>query len=177
MEFAVTYLPTSSTEEGVVVRRSFDDMKWLNETFASHKVLGGTLCGRILPPFPGSGGSVLAAQYQDDDRTLKSAIGSPSGAMAAAAAGVTRIRGAAKSVLGRYVSTNSTPKTGKGDAKNKKKIVSSLALPETYYNPNSPVWKARQLERYLNYLLEHPALSTSFPLNTVLKVSAQKFWA
>lgn len=175
MEFAVTYSPTSSTEEGVVVRRSFDDMKWLNDTFASHKVLGGTLCGRILPPFPGSGGSVLAAQYQNDDNALKSAMGSPSGALAAAAAGVTRIKGAAKSVLGRYVSTKNDPKqkAHKGGAKNKK-LVSSLALPESYYNPNSPVWKARQLERYLNYLLEHPALSTSFPLNTVLKVRARK---
>jgi len=42
---------------------------------------------------------------------------------------------------------------------------------KTYYNPNSRVGKARHLERYLNYLLEHPALSTSFPLNTILKAS------
>ena len=42
---------------------------------------------------------------------------------------------------------------------------------QVYYNPNSPAGQARHLERYLNYLLEHPALSTSFPLNTILKVS------
>lgn len=173
VEFAVTYSPTASIEDGVVVRRSFDDMKWLNDTFASHKVLGGTLCGRILPPFLGSNASVLAAQYQNDDSALKTAIGSTGGAMAAAAAGVNKITGAAKSVLGKYVSTKSPKSSGsKSDAKKKKgKVVSNLALPENYYNPNSPMWKARQLERYLNYLLEHPALSTSFPLNTVLKVS------
>ena len=174
LEFTVTYSPTTSIEDGVVVRRSFDDMKWLNDTFASHKVLGGTLCGRILPPFPGSNASVLAAQYQNDDCTLKSAIGSTGGAMAAAASGVSKITGAAKSVLGKYVSTKKSPGKSSGDKsdpkKRGKKVVSNLALPENYYNPNSPMWKARQLERYLNYLLEHPALSTSFPLNTVLKV-------
>lgn len=60
----------------------------------------------------------------------------------------------------------------------KQKVTSSTGLslslrgfPETYYNPNSPICKARQLERYLNYLLEHPALSSSFPLNAVLQVS------
>jgi hypothetical protein len=52
----------------------------------------------------------------------------------------------------------------------KKKEAVCLALPENYYNPNSPVGKSRQLERYLNYLLEHPALSTSLSLNTILKV-------
>lgn len=173
LEFTVAYSPTASMEDGLVVRRSFDDMKWLNDTFASHKVMGGTLCGRILPPFPGSSGAVLAAQYQNDDGALKSAIGaSTGGAMAAAAAGVNKITGAAKSVLGSYVSTKKPSKSsgGKSDGKKGKKVVSSLALPENYYNPNSPMWKARQLERYLNYLLEHPALSTSFPLNTVLKV-------
>jgi hypothetical protein len=174
LEFTVTYSPTASIEDGVVVRRSFDDMKWLNDTFASHKILGGTLCGRILPPFPGSNASVLAAQYQNDDSTLKSAIGSTGGAMAAAASGVSKITGAAKSVLGKYVPTKKSPSKqsgNKSDAKKGKKVVSNLALPENYYNPNSPLWIARQLERYLNYLLEHPALSTSFPLNTVLKVS------
>lgn len=170
LEFTVTYSPTASIEDGVVVRRSFDDMKWLNDTFASHKVLGGTLCGRILPPFPGSNASVLAAQYQNDDSTLKSAIGSTGGAMAAAASGVSMITGAAKSVLGKYVSTKKSPVKSSDGKKRGKKVISNLALPENYYNPNSPIWKARQLERYLNYLLEHPALSTSFPLNTVLKV-------
>lgn len=174
LEFTVTYSPTASIEDGLAVRRSFDDMKWLNDTFASHKVLGGTLCGRILPPFPGSSATALSTQYQKDDSALKSAIDSTGGAMAAAAAGVNKITGAAKSVLGRYVSTKkpSSSSGSKSDAtkKGKKKVVSCLSLPESYYNPNSPMWKARQLERYLNYLLEHPALSTSFPLNTVLKV-------
>jgi hypothetical protein len=52
-----------------------------------------------------------------------------------------------------------------------KKRSVSRSLPEGYYNPNLPLGKARNLERYLNYLLEHPALSTSFPLNTIIKVS------
>jgi hypothetical protein len=31
--------------------------------------------------------------------------------------------------------------------------------------------KSKQVERYLNYMLDHPAMSTSFPLNVILKAS------
>jgi hypothetical protein len=202
LEFAVSYsrraslgssTTTSTTNDEVVVRRSMVDMKWLDDTFTSHRVLGGTLCGRILPPFPaasmGSGG-VLSSHFPSEESSfnavsIKSTTG---GAIHAAAAGVGRIRDAAKSLIGPIGSylTNSptdmrSDETSSTSAAShsqpsykkaaKKKRNMSLALPENYYNPNSPIGKARQVERYLNYLLEHPALSTSFPLNAILTVS------
>jgi hypothetical protein len=186
LEFAVTYMKRSSSEQ-VVVRRSMADMKWLDDTFTSHKVLGGTLCGRILPPFPSTGNRVLSSHFQNDDSMLNSSIKSTNGAIAAAAASVGRFRNVVtKSFFGTHLGVmNPSGASGSEDpsasgtsalaakkAKSKKQSI-SLAIPESYYNPNSPAGKARQLERYLNYLLEHPALSTSFPLNTILKVCLQ----
>jgi hypothetical protein len=177
LEFAVTYMKRSSSEQ-VVVRRSMADMKWLDDTFTSHKVLGGTLCGRILPPFPSTGNRVLSSHFQNDDSMLNSSIKSTNGAIAAAAASVGHFRNVVtKSFFGTHPSgalgpedpSASTSAITAKKAKSKKQSI-SLAIPESYYNPNSPAGKARQLERYLNYLLEHPALSTSFPLNTILKV-------
>jgi hypothetical protein len=215
LEFAVSFCREfrgSSTElEEVVVRRSMADMKWLDETFTSHKVLGGTLCGRILPPFPGSLSSaskILSSHFHNDDSnsaivpsTLSIAKSTGSSAINAAVTGASKIRDAAKSFLGGYVSTGSTPNTlsrtiddnntptntssssttgatptytsTKSFKQKHSTHKKSINLPENYYNPNSPAGKARQLERYLNYLLEHPALSTSFPLNTILMVSSK----
>lgn len=181
LEFTVAYTKRSSSDQ-VIVRRSMADMKWLDDTFASHKVLGGTLCGRILPPFPSAGQRVLSSHFQNDDSMLNSSIKSTGGAIAAAAASVGRFRNVmTKSIFGGHGVPGSMSALESGEqsvgavsasqrAKSKKPSV-SLAIPESYYNPNSPSGKARQLERYLNYLLEHPALSTSFPLNTILKVS------
>ena len=205
LEFVVSYHrgplldgSSSSIYDGeVVVRRSMADMRWLNDTFTSHKVLGGTLCGRILPPFPSaSSGGVLSSHFPTEESfntaTLKSTTG---GAINAAAAGVGRLRDVAKSFvspLGSYLTGSSSSELSQGSSgrrddasagisasscshANNKKVSKakrnlSLALPESYYNPNSPMGKARQLERYMNFLLEHPALSTSFPLNTILTV-------
>jgi len=208
LEFVVTYTRGSSSldessasvyDDEIVVRRSMADMKWLNDTFASHKVLGGTLCGRILPPFPTASGGVLSSHFASEETFNAASIKSTTGgAINAAAAGVGRLRDAAKSFvspLGSYlsgsscevasgslvraeeVSSSTSSSSGSHVASNTKKMSKakrnlSLALPENYYNPNSPMGKARQLERYLNFLLEHPALSTSFPLNTILTVSS-----
>lgn len=203
LEFVVSYHRGSHMDESsssmyndeIVVRRSMTDMKWLNDTFASHKVLGGTLCGRILPPFPSaSSGGVLSSHFSSEESFNAASIKSTTGgAIHAAAASVGRIRDAAKSFvspLGSYLtgsssessqnnpnvsagtSNSSSSQPGMSNKKiSKAKRNLSLALPENYYNPNSPMGKARQLERYLNFLLEHPALSTSFPLNTILTVS------
>ena len=174
VEFKVTYLKNAESRDNdapTVVRRSMEDMKWLNDTFKAHKVLGGTLCGRILPPFPGSNGKILASQFQRDDTLLNSSLQKTTGgAIAAAAAGVEIIKDVAKS-LWKSESSKKKSSKPKNKAKAKPSPLLSLSLPESYYNPNSPAGKARQVERYLNYLLEHPALSTSFPLNTILKVS------
>lgn len=190
LEFAVTYTPSSGrinegswgslSMESIVVRRSFDDMKWLSDTFTTHKALGGTLCGRILPPFPTS-----SSLYQTDDSLTKSSMTGTGGAqmaMEAAVVGVDLLTSAAKSFWGSYVapsssaspaspSNSTSTNTATSSHPGKKSSSRSLAVPEHYYHVNSPVRKARQLERYLNYLLEHPALSTSFALNTILKVS------
>ena len=192
LEFVVTYnrgspmddSAASMYDEEIVVRRSMADMRWLNDTFTSHKVLGGTLCGRILPPFPSASfGGVLSSHFPSDESfktvTLKGTTG---GAINAAAAGVGRLRDVAKSFVGPFGSyltgSSSSDSSGRRDessnARDKKMTKAkrnlSLALPESYYNPNSPMSKARQLERYVNFLLEHPALSTSFPLHTILTV-------
>ena len=196
LEFAITYMRRrdDAIAEQSVVRRSMADLKWLDDTFLSHKVLGGTLCGRILPPFPGSGSWILSSHFQKDTESLvQNSITSTGGAIAAAAtASVGRIADVAKSLFGTYLSsavagtglhvaTSEDHSTGheppSSSSSCSRKLTSSggrrasVSLPESYYNPNSPAGKAQQLERYLNYLLEHPALSTSFPLNTILKVS------
>jgi hypothetical protein len=196
LEFAVTYIRQSSLcstleerDEGVV-RRSMADMHWLNDTFKSHRVLGGTLCGRILPPFPlpiSTNNGVLSSHFPSDESSFNTASikNSTGGAINAAAVAAGRIRDAAKSFIfkssssptdvrmddaisGTVVSHNNHQNM-KTNARMKRNLC--LALPENYYNPNSPVGKARQLERYLNYLLQHPALSSSFPLNAMLTVS------
>jgi hypothetical protein len=168
IEFCLTYVK-GGMSDSVSVRRSMKDMKWLNETLISHKVLGGTLCGRILPPFPT--GNRLSSQLNGGDST----IGSTSDALAAAAnAGVGMIKGGFKSFWGSYVSASQkrSPHARPRRIAVKK---SATSIPESYYNPNSPDGISRQLERYLNYLLDHPALSTSFPLNTILKVRCKNF--
>lgn len=172
VEFAVTYEANGILGEEIIVRRSYSDLKWLNQTFKSHRGLGGTLCGRILPPFPPSSSSSLATQFQPDDKTLQNAIDGTGAAVKAAAASVGMIKNVAKSIWGNYGPTFGSEKKVEQKQSNRKPIKKALtAISDKYYNPNSPTGKARHLERYLNYLLEHPALSTSFPLNTILKAS------
>lgn len=173
VEFCLTYyrgLEDGQLSDAVSVRRSMKDLKWLNDTLKAHRTLGGTLCGRILPPFPGK---LITSNYHDDD----SALGSTGEAIAAAAtASVGMLKQGIKSIWGSVLtapkSVVSSDRSSHSSSGSKKMSVTSKSfnLPESYYNPNSPAGKARQLERYLNYLLEHPALSTSFPLNTILKV-------
>lgn len=168
------------SEDAATVRRSMNDIEWLNDTFVSQKALGGTLCGRILPPFPGK----IHSRTQKDD----SSFGTTGGAIAAAthagvefanvgvdiaSAGVGILKEGIKSLWGGYISTSDGASKSYQEKSKSKKSAKSASLVntmQTYYNPNSSVGKARHLERYLNYLLEHPALSSSFPLNTILKV-------
>ena len=178
LEFTLTFTrpqnSSSSHIDQTVVRRSMSDIQWLDDTMTSHKVLGGTLCGRILPPFPSSGNRNMLSTFSEDS-LLNSSIKNTGGAIAVAAAGVGKIRSAAKSFFGSYFDFKAKPGTRSSLPTSKKKtsklITKSVGLPESYYNPNSHDGKARQLERYLNYLLDHPALSTSFPLQVILTVS------
>lgn len=182
LDFVVTYYPAGSEAgSSVVVRRSFADMAWLCDTFALHKSPGGTLCGRILPPFP-SRSIGRSSTSADSDGTQSSVTGSvvaagSSAAIAAASAGVGMIASvakSAKSLLGGYVASS-----GK-DAVSSRQRTSATTSRSTgssvgwsygrESSSESSSDKAKQIERYLSYLLEHPALCTSFPLNVILKV-------
>eukprot|EP00534_Pseudo-nitzschia_fraudulenta_P012711 CAMPEP_0201222576 /NCGR_PEP_ID=MMETSP0851-20130426/192676_1 /ASSEMBLY_ACC=CAM_ASM_000631 /TAXON_ID=183588 /ORGANISM="Pseudo-nitzschia fraudulenta, Strain WWA7" /LENGTH=1114 /DNA_ID=CAMNT_0047512331 /DNA_START=456 /DNA_END=3800 /DNA_ORIENTATION=+ len=168
-----------NSEDVATVRRSMNDIEWLNDTFVSHKALGGTLCGRILPPFPGN--QTVARTQKDESSfvTTGDAIAAATNAgkefanvgVDIATAGVGILKEGFKTLWGGYVSTKDSTLKPYQEKPNTKKSLSMMNTMQTYYNPNSPVGKARHLERYLNYLLEHPALSTSFPLNTILKAS------
>ena len=184
LEFAVTFTRPKKRNtidvDQTVVCRSMVDMKWLDDTVTSHKALGGTLCGRILPPFPTTGNRTILPTFRTDDSLLNSSLKNTSGAIAVAAAGVGKIRNVAKSFFGSYFdfgnskpSSRSSGPTGQNSPSLKmaaRQLTGSKVVPESYYNPNSHDAQARKLERYLNYLLDHPALSTSFPLNAILTV-------
>jgi len=168
----------SISQNAATVRRSINDIKWLHDTFVSHKVLGGTLCGRILPPFPGNQ-AFSKAQEDESSYVTTSAIAAATNAgkefahagVGIAAAGVGILKEGIKSLWGSYGSTTNSLSKNHFEKSSSKNSATMRKTMKTYYNPNSPIGKARQLERYLNYLLEHPALSTSFPLNTILKAS------
>jgi hypothetical protein len=123
-------LTCSKGMDEVSVRRSLADLQWLDETFRAQKMLGGTLCGRILPAFP-------ILKHQDTDESSSQA----------AAAAVGRLKHAAKTYW-----------SGKKQRKPSSKS----------HNPRVDI--SRRLERYIGYLLEHPSLCTSFPLNVILTV-------
>jgi len=167
VEFCLTYFRNSEVDDisdTISVRRSMNDLKWLDDTLKAHRTLGGTLCGRILPPFPGQ---IKSSPYMGED----SALGSTSEALAAAAtASVGMLKQGIKSIWGN-LATSKPATSGSSGSKKTPSPAKRFNVPQSYYNPNSPAGRARQLERYLNYLLEHPALSTSFPLNTILKAS------
>jgi len=184
LEFCLTFVRSCGendriSEDAATVRRSMNDIEWLNDTFVSQKALGGTLCGRILPPFPGNQGLSRAQKEDSSFVPTGGAIAAATNAgkefanagVGIASAGVGILKEGIKSLWGGYISTSDATSKSYGDKSNSKKSTSMVNAMRIYYNPNSPVGKARHLERYLNYLLEHPALSTSFPLNTILKAS------
>ena len=235
VEFMVVYHPHGGGAP-VVVRRSYADLRWLHDTFTSHKSAGGTLCGRVLPPFPRRVGSGVSSRDYDESFPGRSSGAVAEGGRAAMAvatagvsAGVGMIKAAAKSlpsflggkygggsgrgkgggsssppssdsastsmssptatspaeggtrrdgvaataVAGKKIDggSSSLAKLGRGIRTGLKKVHYGVSGDHRSPDENSSAGKARQLERYLNYLLEHPALSTSFPLNTTLRAS------
>mmetsp|Transcript_10785 Transcript_10785/g.12489 ORF Transcript_10785/g.12489 Transcript_10785/m.12489 type:complete len:1540 (-) Transcript_10785:2-4621(-) len=212
---------SSSNDNIIAVRRSFADMSWLHDTFTSQKQLGGTLCGRILPPFPStnvgsfskSSSKKTSSDYYDDEKNTTSST-----AISVASASAVMVSSAAKSAksfLGRLsLSTSSSPtmpstslkvsstlsssKSGKTSRSKGGQPVSStssasastasdrnaLLTTRKYSNSarrrytmamdsfmDTSECKSKQLEKYINYMLDHPAMSTSFPLNVILKAS------
>jgi len=178
IEFILTYT-SKAEEQPIIVRRTFSDLKWLNDTFTSHKSPGGTLCGRILPPFPKRAGSGSASYYDKSSHSSGVVVESGKAAIAAASASVGIIKSVAKSfwVGGTSSKKDNKASSSSGSSESKlaklgKGIGSTLKKPRSNENSSDAISsKARQVERYVNYLLEHPALSTSFPLNTILKAS------
>jgi hypothetical protein len=222
LDFAISYaknvrkVPSTDDSAVVVVRRSMSDLKWLDDSFATQKVLGGTLCGRILPVFPAatrSGAHLLRGSDDTSASTSNLLTNTTHRTLKVAKKGFNKIGGAAKSLLGSTMQvgsmlvssatplpalppSNEDPSTA-GVSSSRSTSQNTASVPststatrpcgskpprsttssnssntsfESFYNAHSPAAKARQIERYLNYLLEHPALSTSFPLNTILMV-------
>mmetsp|Transcript_56373 Transcript_56373/g.136762 ORF Transcript_56373/g.136762 Transcript_56373/m.136762 type:complete len:1304 (+) Transcript_56373:755-4666(+) len=187
LEFCLTYVRRTDSDnitDTISVRRTMKDMKWLNETFISQKALGGTLCGRILPPFPGNRALVASSSRDNDASGASGAIAAAANAgveianagVGIASASVGMLKQGFKSLWGGSSSSSSPKMSSTLMMHNTDKSIGSKISNHTnaihaYYNPNSPSTKARHLERYFNYMLEHPALSTSFSLQAILKAS------
>eukprot|EP00956_Cyclotella_meneghiniana_P006584 scaffold8710_cov53-Cyclotella_meneghiniana.AAC.3 len=175
-DFILRHTSKSNSDDTVtVVRRSYADFCWLNEILIMQKRPGhGNLCGRILPPLPPRHNSSRSGAVQYNPPLPKDVS---ERAVAVAKSGVGMISSVAKSLWGNYIAP-ATAAIG----------VSPLASPQNtvrerehhYHNPLSglsdqegvsPPQLARRMNRYLNYMLENQALSTSFPLNAVLMAS------
>ena len=176
-DFILRYHSGENTSHpATVVRRSHSDFEWLNEILKSHKRPGhGHLCGRILPPFPSKQG------YNISSNSSNPALGQRDvgkRAMGVAKSGVGMITSMAKSIWGSYASTatvdasltSSTAKKMETQRGSMSSAGSKVHWLGSTREEDVPVEVAHRIERYLNYLLENPALSTSFPLNAIIKV-------
>ncbi len=145
IDFALTLIPNNPTVDlgsstvgtFLGVRRKSSDFEWLHEELLSHKQIGGTLCGRIIPSLP----KAVDRESNGVGRTLFSF---------------------AKSIYSRATTRMYTRGSSGGEV--------SSANPQENNEKSQMSELTSAIERYLNYLVAHPALSTSFPLNAVLKV-------
>lgn len=176
----VSVEPFSSSHEGdfilhyhrngskIVVRRSHADFEWLNAILELNKRPGqGQLCGRILPPFPSKismskeSSQTIGARRQTDISEK---------ALAAAKSGMGIIR----SVWSEYVGLAMSSSPPSLISKNKTGQSVNMLSPKKscFSKPEDVIIEiAHRMERYLNYLLENDALSTSFPLQAMLQAS------
>eukprot|EP00571_Detonula_confervacea_P004298 CAMPEP_0172318890 /NCGR_PEP_ID=MMETSP1058-20130122/36119_1 /TAXON_ID=83371 /ORGANISM="Detonula confervacea, Strain CCMP 353" /LENGTH=1268 /DNA_ID=CAMNT_0013033813 /DNA_START=87 /DNA_END=3893 /DNA_ORIENTATION=- len=170
-----------SNDSRMVVRRSYSDFEWLNAILKLHKRPGqGHLCGRILPPFPSKQGGFNQQHSRLSKETSQSSGAShqteiSEKAIAAAKSGMGMISSMAKSVWSEYVS-GSTMSSSPSSSISKNKVGQRGKMPSSKWSHSSkpedvPTEVAHRIERYLNYLLENNALSTSFPLNAMLQAS------
>lgn len=181
----VSIQPFSSSREGdfilrfrnngarTIVRRSYSDFEWLNAILKLHKRPGqGHLCGRVLPPFPSKQGGFL-----QQHSVLSKKVTQQSGAnhqkdisgraIEVAKSGIGMISSMANSFWSGYVS-GSTPASSPSSSLIKKKSGQPGNMSSTSH---VTTMTAKGIERYLNYLLESNALSSSFPLNAILQAS------
>ena len=219
--FSPTSVPTSDIEfilrtrchcdssdiDDIVVKRSYADLEWFHQNLKSHRQLGGTLCGRILPPFPAKIlTSSTCMDYEPDSKCLSSlpiSFGSTA-IVNSLPAKKTVMEAASKTGVGIFNLASKTaksllwknPSISNGDQKESdfchnssfdSKQTTTVNLDCTSQSNNSSIrplkktfitlsqdiflLKAKQLERYLNYLVENPAVSSSFPLRVILMVS------
>lgn len=157
-----------------IVRRSYSDFEWLDGILKLHKRPGqGHLCGRVLPPFPSKQGG-----FTKQHSTLSKKMTKPSGAvhqkdiseraMEVAKSGIGMISSIANSLWSGYVSTSTpTPSPASSLSATNKSGQSGVMSPQS----DIAMKAAKRIERYLNYLLESDALSSSFPLNAILQAS------
>jgi hypothetical protein len=162
-----------SNSAGTIVRRSFSDFEWLNSILKLHKRPGqGQLCGRVLPPFPSKQEGFL-----QQHSTLPKNIAQPSDAnhqkdiseraIEAAKSGISMISSMANSLWSGYVS-GSYPASSPASSLTKSMSGQTGKLPS---QTEATMKTAKSLERYINYLLESHAISSSFPLNAILHAS------
>lgn len=151
----------------IVVRRSYSDFQWLNEILELHKRPGqGHLCGRILPPLPSEQGGFLQQHSSTPSGAIQPKDISER-AIGVAKSGIMLISSITKSVLSGLVSS-STPSSSPQAAlsRNTVRQVGKMSPPSDTFADAT-----QRIQRYLNYLLENDAFSTSFPLNAILMAS------
>jgi hypothetical protein len=177
-DFILRYNTDSKNDDSksIVVRRSYADFCWLNDILNTQKRPGhGNLCGRILPPFPSKIGTSLSksiSQYQGRPKDVSER------AVAVAKSGVGVFTSVAKSFWGNYIVPVATLGTSPSSPSKIKSHKAKSSSRGTNYSPfrrdeDVPADMAKRVDRYLNYLLENQALSTSFPLNAILTVSVR----
>lgn len=172
-------LRSRSENSGTVVRRSYSDFEWLNAILTLHKRPGqGHLCGRILPPFPSKQGRFHKKQSILSKEALHSSgLSDQDGqdisgrAIAAAKSGIGMISSVAKTVWSEYISGSTPTSSLPSSPQSKSKALTSPKQSGSAKAEDVPSVVAHRIERYLNYLLENDAFSTSFPLNAILRAS------
>lgn len=157
-----------------IVRRSYSDFEWLDGILKLHKRPGqGHLCGCVLPPFPSKQGG-FTKQHSTLSKKMTKLNGAAhqkdisERAIEVAKSGIGMISSIANSLWSGYVSTSTpTPLPASSLSATNKSGQSGVMSPQS----DIALKVAKRIERYLNYLLESAALSSSFPLNAILQAS------
>ena len=150
------------------VRRTLEDLIWLHDTFGTHKKLGGTLCGRILPPLLPPQDLLLCCSSDTRRYTRSGTTSSDPTHVSASTSSTSGLwsycKSVGKSIVGSISTTtrNSTNITNSNHSNSRERADSFSITQEL---------KLRRFERYLNYLLSHSGYKSSFPLNSLLKAS------
>jgi len=181
------------------VKRSLNDFIWLHELFLSYKIPGDVLWGRIIPPFPIDVDPSSSIVHDDDSSIVKSSshrthsytsskisnTTSETGLLSVATSGMNMFKSiaktAAKSFFGlesKYKSNANpiyTTSTTNNTNKYPRNTSTSSWLSSSTNKYQHYAWREESylpvaFERYINYILECPMLSLSFPVHALLRV-------